>query len=272
MYIGALVLEALQNLLFELAGADRLAILLELKNGPLRISYLSKKLDFTVQETSRNVLRLVEAKLISKDAEGCFHLTPYGEETIDLLEGFSFLSKYNDYFATHTLSNIPKEFSYSLASLKGCQLVDDVMIAFSNVENMIQKAYEYIWILSNQILVSTMPHLEEALKRGVEFRLLLPLNVTPPKKAVERMCDSVNLKAIKEGRLQARFLEKVDVLICLSEKEVAALGFLSTEGKIDYHGFRAEDDLSFKWTKALFSHYWNLSISREPEFLFNKKL
>jgi predicted transcriptional regulator len=268
-YSGAWILEALHNLLFELAGEDRLNILFELKKKPLRLSYLSKKLDFTVQETSRNISRLTEAKLITKEADGCFRLTPYGEETLDLLSGFNFLSQHREYFLAHTLSAIPKEFSYSLASLSGCQLVDDVMVAFSNVENMIQKAEEYIWILSNQILVSTLPHLEESLKRGVEFKLMLPITVIPPKDALERMGDPIFLQAIKAGKFENRFIEKIDVLICLSEKEVAALGFLNAEGKLDYYGFHATDELSFKWTKSLYSHYWNMATRREPEFLFS---
>jgi predicted transcriptional regulator len=166
----------------------------------------------------------------------------------------------------HTLSAIPKEFTYSLASLTNCQLVEDVMVAFSNVENMIQKAEEYIWILSNQILVSTLPHLQESLKRGVEFKLILPLKVTPPKDALERMHNPIFLQALRAGKFENRFLGKVDVLICLSEKEVAALGFLNTEGKMDYTGFHGADEFSFKWTKALFSNYWNIATRQEPEF------
>jgi predicted transcriptional regulator len=167
---------------------------------------------------------------------------------------------------THTLAAIPKEFSFSLASLNGCQLVDDVMVAFSNVENMIQKAEEHVWILSNQILVSTLPYLEEALKRGVEFKLILPTTVIPPKDALERMRNPVFLQAVKAGKLENRFLDKIDVLICLSEKEVAALGFSNTEGKMDYHGFHATDELSFKWTKALYSHYWSIATKLKLEF------
>ncbi len=259
-------MEALHSFLFELAGEDRLNILLELKNKPLRLSYLSKKLNFTVQETSRNISRLAEAKLITKETDGCFRLTPYGEETLDLLAGFNFLVQHRDYFVTHTLSTIPKEFSYSIASLNGSHLVDDVMVAFSNVEKMIQKAEEYIWILSNQILVSTLPYLQESLKRGVEFKLILPIGVAPPKDALERMFNPIFLQALKAGKFENRLLEKIDVLICLSEREVGALGFLNAEGKMDYHGFHAEDELSFTWTKALYSHYWNLATRQAPEF------
>ena len=260
-------MEALHEFLFELASGDRLNILLLLEKEPLRLSNLSKKLNSTVQETSRNTSRLTEARLIAKETDGSFRLTAYGEETLNLLEGFSFLSKHREYFLTHTLSTLPKQFSNSLASLCGCELIDDVMVAFSNVESMIQQAEEHVWILSNQILVSTIPKLEEALERGVEFRLILPLGVTPPKDALERMLSPVFFEAIKKGKFENRFLEKIDVLICLSEKELGALAFLNIEGKMDYRGFRATDEMSFNWARALFSHYWNASTRRPSEFL-----
>jgi predicted transcriptional regulator len=139
------------------------------------------------------------------------------------------------------------------------------MVGFANVENMIRKAKEYIWILSNQVLVSTLSHLEEALKRGVEFKLILPTTVIPPKDALERMYDPIFLQALQTRRFENRYLEKTDVLICLSEKEIAALGFSTIEGKLDYKGFHATDESSFKWTKTLFSHYWNIATRREPE-------
>lgn len=267
---GACILEALQTLLFELAGPDRLEILLALKNCPFRLSHLSKKLDFTVQETSRNISRLTEVKLVTKETDGKFHLTPYGEETLNLIDGFDFLSKHRDYFTTHTLSALPQEFSYGLASLKGSKLVEDVMVLFSNVESMIKKAEKYIWILSDQILVSTIPYIQEALKQGAEFKLILPKRVTPPKDAMERIFSPIFLQAMNEGKFEIRFLEKVDVQICLSEKEVAALCFLNTEGKIDYHGFQADDKLSFKWTKTLYSHYWNMATRQENGTVFSR--
>jgi predicted transcriptional regulator len=48
---------------------------------------------------------------------------------------------------------------------------------------------------------------------------------------------------------------------------VAALGFLNAEGKLDYQGFHSTDELSHKWTKALYLHYWNKATLQEPEFI-----
>jgi len=79
------------NLLFEFSSVDRLDILLLLKKSPLKLSHISSELAFTVQETSRNVARLTDAKLIAKDVDGLFHLTPYGEEALSQLSGFRLL-------------------------------------------------------------------------------------------------------------------------------------------------------------------------------------
>jgi predicted transcriptional regulator len=261
-------LDALRSLLFELAGEDRLTILLELKKNSLKLSYLSKKLNFSVQETSRNVSRLTEAKLITRETDGCLCLTPYGTEVLNLLSGFDFLSQHREYFLTHTLATIPPAFSSDLPLLKDCRLVDDVMVVFSHVENMIQNAQKYVWILSDQILASTLPYLQESLKRGVEFKLLLPKGVHPPKDSLERVNGQIFMQSAKEGKFENRFLDKVDMLICLSEKEVAGLGFLNTVGRLDYRCFCGTDEFVLKWANDLFLYYWGKATRREVGVLF----
>lgn len=90
------------------------------------------------------------------------------------------LSQLQAYFATHTLSCLRHEFISRLGDLVKCTLEDDVMRNFYSLENMIQEAQDYIWILSNQILMSSQPLLVEAVKRGVEFRFILPEDIFPP--------------------------------------------------------------------------------------------
>src|SRR4030067_1610107 len=110
-------MENFSTLLFELSSTDRLDILFLLKKTPLKLSQISSKLDVTVQETSRNITRLSEAKLIIKDVDGAFHLTPYGEEVLNLLSGFRFLFKNSEYLTTHTLIELPERFRASVGIL-----------------------------------------------------------------------------------------------------------------------------------------------------------
>ncbi len=68
-------MEELYNLLFELSNEDRLRILLRLNEKPAKIAHISKKLEFPVQETSRNISRLNEANLVQRRSGGSFQLT-----------------------------------------------------------------------------------------------------------------------------------------------------------------------------------------------------
>lgn len=256
------------NLLFELSGSDRLDILLLLNKTPLKLSHISNKLNFTVQETSRNVTRLTDAKLILKNVEGVFHLTPYGEEALSQLSGFSFLFKNRDYFLTHSLSSLPKQFQSSIGMLERCEFVEDVMISFRNIEEMIAKAQERVWILTNQVLASTIPYLTQAIERGAEFKLLMPKDFMPTKSIREIVKDPVFEKAARVRKLDCRFLLKVGAFLCLSEKEVATIGFPNLEGKFDYAGFNGKNDSLIEWANALFMHYWNEASSQIPDQLF----
>jgi hypothetical protein len=81
------------------------------------------------------------------------------------------------------------------------------MVAFSNVENTIQKAKEYIWILSDQILVSTLPHLQEALKRGDEFKLILSAAVEPPKTLLNECMTQSSCELWKKGNSRTGWIK-----------------------------------------------------------------
>ena len=258
------------SLLFELSSIDRLDILFLLNKTPLKLSHIAKKLDFTVQETSRNITRLSEAELISKDVGGAFHLTPYGEEALTLLSGFRFLFKNREYLSTHVLTELPARFRASLGVLEGYEFVNDVMIVFHNIEKMIAKAEKFVWILSNQVLASTIPYLTQAVERGNEFRLMMPKDYMPSKDVRDLVSNPAFRKASQIKKLESRFLNTVDVVLCLSEKEVAALAFPNIEGKLDYTGFKSKNETVVDWAKALYAYYWEKATSQIPDQLISE--
>jgi predicted transcriptional regulator len=236
----------------------------------MKLSHVSKKLDFTVQETSRNITRLSEAKLISKDVDGTFHLTPYGTEAFNLLSGYKFLFKNREYLTAHVLTELPAQFRASLGVLESCELVNDVMVAFRNVENMIAKAEQFVWILTNQVLASTIPYLAQAVERGTKFRLIMPKDYIPSDDMRELVSNPAFEKASRAKELESRFLDEVNVFLCLSDKEVAVLSFPNLEGKLDYIGFKSKNESVVDWTKALYTFYWEKATSNLPEQLYSK--
>jgi predicted transcriptional regulator len=263
-------MENYSSLLFELSSIDRLDILSLLRETPLKLSHISKKLDFTVQETSRNITRLSEAKMISKDVDGAFHLTPYGAEALNLLSGYTFLFKNREYLTSHVLTALPAQFRASIGVLEDCNFVNDVMVAFHNVENMIAKAEKFVWILTNQVLASTITYLTQAVERGTEFKLLMPKDYLPSKDIRELVRNPAFKKASRNKKLENKFLDKIDVFLCLSEKEVAVLSFPNLQGKLDYIGFKSNKPVIVDWTKTLYEYYWKKATSNVPDQLTNE--
>ena len=240
--------EKLSNLLFELSNEDRLRVLLKLQKRDSKLTQISRKLNLNLQETSRHLSRLKEEKLISKNTGGSYYLTPYGEGAIRLLPSLNFLSKHREYFQGHTIRHLPDEFAQRIGDLEKCSFADNIMITFHIVENMIDEAQEYVWILSDQILMSTQPLLEKAVNRGVEFRLILPENMTPPP-------DFQPLPAIDKV-IKRKILERVWIIVAVTEKK-GRVSFPTIVGKLDHLGFQTKDEIARKWCMDLFEYYWS---------------
>jgi len=222
----------------------------------MRLTQLSEKLNLTVQETSRHLSRLSEANLITKDADGLNHLLPYGKYVLILFPGFEFLSKHREYFNTHNIDFLPDEFITRIGDLKNCTIITDVMVAFHVANNLIQQSKEYIWIMGNQVLTSTIPYLEEAIKRGAQFRLILPEDLKPP--------TGFKPLPIIPNHIERRTLKKIDMTITISEKE-ARIAFQTCDGNIDYVTFEAKDERAFKWCKDLYLYFWQKAHPGRPD-------
>jgi predicted transcriptional regulator len=97
-------IDEMVKLLFDLSSTDRLTLLLEIeKQQNLRLTQLAEKIRATVQETSRHIGRLAQAKLIEKNSDGVYVLTSYGQLVLPLLSSFILLSKTRDYFLSHDI-------------------------------------------------------------------------------------------------------------------------------------------------------------------------
>ena len=92
-----------QSVFFELAGDLRLYILVKLSNNLIVYLRLANDLNATMQESHRNINRLIDSRLVKKTGEGELLLTPYGEIIVSLIPNFNFPFIYKEYFQEHTL-------------------------------------------------------------------------------------------------------------------------------------------------------------------------
>jgi predicted transcriptional regulator len=249
--------EIYSDLFFEFSHEDRVKILLEIDKAPSKLSHLSEKLDLKVQETARHLSRLTEAKLISKDINGDYRATPYGDHVLRLLPGFNFLRRHREYFTTHRSAHLPIEFVGRIGELSMCKFTDNVMAAYQEVRSIYEEAQEYIWGLSDQITPYSPPFIDSAMKRGVKVRLLL----------LEGMVFPPGFEPVSfvPGRIEHKTLDKLDIGMVVSEKK-ATIVFPTSEGKLDPSmAFISTDNTSKMWVSDLFEFYWSKAKIGTPD-------
>jgi len=61
---------------------------------------------------------------------------------------------------------------------------------------------------------------------------------------------------IRAGLYDEKLIEKVDLVLYISEKEVGLVAFPLQDGGYDYLGFTSGDERTHKWCVDLFEHYW----------------
>jgi predicted transcriptional regulator len=265
-------MERVSELFFELSNEDRLNILFLLEKEALKLTHLSKKLDLTSSEVHRQLSRLSDAKLISKNVEGFHFLTPYGKQCIRWISGYKFISENRDYFQSHSFSQIPNEYLNRLGELSESIYIDDALISVSNIESMIKNAHEYILIIHDQFLLSAYPLASDAINRGVTIKTIDPVFYRPSvsiRGKVDEKDQEILSTALKNERLLNRQLESFDVFMWMSETETSILSFPDLKGKFDYTGFTSKDTVFIKWCRNLFDYYWIIAKPKQ-ELTFTK--
>lgn len=233
----------LSSLLFELSHPWRLKVLLLIAEEGQRHSYISQKLKISPQETSRHLTRLQDAKLIEKDVQGIFRVTNYGKAVLSLLPGFEFLAEIGEDLIKLNL-DIPKEFIQRIGELKSFERTEGVMMIFRSVELALTDAEKYMWILSPEILMSTVPIIGKNQEKGLELRLILPKNVRYPPGFKPKSSEHL------------RFLDEIKISIVMTEKS-AVFSLPARDGKIDFStAFFSQGEEFHKWCKDLFLYYW----------------
>ena len=70
-----------------------------------------------------------------------------------------------------------------------------------------------------------------------------------------------------KGAIVDRTLEKIDVTMYMSEREVAILAFPTLAGEFDYLGFSSTDEKVLDWCKDLHSYYWERGSLRDKYYI-----
>ncbi len=246
------------DLLYELASPSRFAILYELSKGrELRLGEVARALNLTMQETHRNMARLVDAGLVAKNTNGRFVLTECGMLTARQLNYFRFIAKHIDLLRSYTLTRIPSVFMNRVGELVNCRVVHGVSVVLEKLKALEARAEEYINIIVAQAWYEEGKILIDRLSNGINIRMILTNSTIVPKEIIDSGIPKTMHGFKLKGVLQTRVAESVGAAVYVSERE-AGLMLPNLSGIFDMNIlFLSEDKYFHAWCSDLFIHYWN---------------
>ncbi|MGA2665504.1 MAG: hypothetical protein ABSF83_11210 [Nitrososphaerales archaeon] len=244
---------SVSELLFELASDDRLAVLSLVGKQPVRLSDVARNLGSTVQEASRQLERLADARLVSRGPDSRYEITPLGRVAVDLVPSFRFVSSEREFLLSHDVSSLPPPFVHRLGELSAHRRIDRLDETLALSEELLRGAKEYAWFMSDQPIRLSFPHEHPP---GVEFRLIFPRDIDP--EATRRVRSRIG------SALQVATIDRVGVSIAMNES-VAAVYFPNTDGRMDLtSGFAGEEPAFHGWCRDLYGFFWSLAREGHP--------
>jgi predicted transcriptional regulator len=236
----------LDQLFYELASEDRLAILRELCNSHLKMQDIARKLDLTATEASRQLQRMSQAKLIERGSEGAYTTTPLGRLFLALSASIEFVYKHDDYFLNHDLTRIPPPFVNRLGELSQGTLVVDLIEDLAKWEALVTAAQDHLWVMTPRAMGHLTRLSAVKLSEGLKIRSIM---------SEENRDAKVNLPTSKNA--ERKLIHEVPVVMLISEKE-ASVAFPALRGNgADFAAsFFGSDEAFLKWANDLFLYYW----------------
>jgi predicted transcriptional regulator len=240
------------KLLFDIASSDRLRLLFAIRKANLRLTPLAENISATIQETSRHLGRLTDAKLIEKNSDCSYTVTSYGRLVLILLSSYDFLSKNKDYFLSHDITFLPQEFIERIGELSVYEYSINVSNILRHIEQVINSAKEYVWLMADKAVI-TGPSINQAIgSRDVFVNIIIPRSSLTPEEhqQIKRLLrDKLELKLVPD--------EKIKIGIAMNEK-IAGIAFPDLKGKMDFDSGFTSGSIEFhKWCCDIFSFYWN---------------
>jgi predicted transcriptional regulator len=244
-----LAAQDVSELLFSLASADRLTLLSEVNTRKQRLTTLAKTINASTQECSRHLARLSDAGFIKKDPDGLYETTALGKTILTLFPTIEFLLKHKDnYFLSHDLSFLPRSFIERIGELSEGEYVNHVSQVLKHIKTVISEAREYVWLISDQPIVTGMSVGKSFQSRTLTVRLIAE-QITDRK-------EFVDAKSILPEKFEVAMLQDVQIALAINET-TAGVCFPGLDGEIDFgKGFSGKDPQFRAWCCDLFEHYW----------------
>jgi predicted transcriptional regulator len=243
--------EDVSALLFTLSSLDRLSLLRAIDLRKQRQITLSKLINASAQECSRHLTRLSDAGLITKKSDGLYETTPLGKSLLRLVPSIQFLATHKDFFVSHELTFLPHGFLERIGDLTDGTFVSHVSSVLEHIKSTISEAREFVWLISDQPIVTSLSLGEGFPSKAVQVRLISEPNLD--------LKGFSKARSLLPDQFRIATLGQVHVGMAISEK-IAGVSFPGPKGQIDFGtGFAGTDARFRSWCGDLFEQYWSKS-------------
>jgi predicted transcriptional regulator len=237
------------SLMFELSHSERLKMLHILRENPMRLSELSKKMDVTTAEVSRHMERLVKARFIEKNSDNYYKITRFGIVILNEFSNIDYLAQNADFVLNHNLTAIPPELQWFNSMATG-RFIEGALEITSLMWEYNTEADKYIYVMSDQIMRALVEITCKKIDEGVEVRKIYPNEAEIP---------SDYLKKIKENH-EIRTMDDVPLAMILTDK-IAAFCFKGENGSIDFSSsLEGDNEIFRRWAGVVFDYFWKKAI------------
>lgn len=263
--------EKISKNFLEIASEQRLRILFSLYEKNMTLSQIVKKLEGTPSEIHRNLERLEKNGLVSRTSNLTYSLTVFGRVTCIQIPSMYFVSKYEKFFKTHNLDDLPQKFIHRIGELDPCQKISGFSKVLEKWVMIYQDAEKFIYSLTNEIpyfddIVSAML---SRLEKGVKIKSIVSENVIiPDKRLVEQKKFQ---KYIQNGVISRKMIKNTKIIVLINEKE-ASIILSNNDQKTDMSEMFYSNNPSFiEWCIDYFDDCWENSSAFLESKILDKK-
>ena len=236
------------SLMFELSHPERLKMLNILRERPMRLSVISKKMDITTAEVSRHMDRMVKTKLIEKNGDNYYRITQFASIILNEFSNIDFLTKHVDFFLNHNLTLIPPEIQWFSAMAEG-EFIEGALEITSLMWEYNLGADKYIYEISDQIMRAMVDITSKKIDEGVIVKKIYPKDAQIPYKYASRINENHEI----------RTLEEIPLSMTITDKNVG-ISFRGENGNIDFSSsIKGENEDFRRWAAAIFEYFWKKS-------------
>jgi predicted transcriptional regulator len=256
------IFEESEKTFIELSNSQRLQIINALENTSMNLTLLAKHLGITMQEAHRNFNRLMDAGIVSRDSNGSYSLTTFGNTIITQIPSINFLSKNRNYFSDHFFANLPMKFVQRIGSLDNSNFIRGLVAVIEEIKELYRNSHEYIYGMIPQVPLDLMEvAAKTVMERKIKFNYILPKNAAIPKKGKDFLNEINYQELLKKGLVERKMIDEVKVSIVLNEKKALVM-FPSVKGETDMNGAfsnsidRENNKLFHEWCLDYFRYSW----------------